>query len=141
MTMTTVKQAFGKVVVSLPIDAVIPQRQISAQCRSLPTYKRIACSIGEIGLVEPIAVYPRAPNDYLLLDGHIRLDVLKVNGANEIPAILATDDEAYTYNKRVNSVPPLMEHYMILKALSNGVDEKKLATALNVDIVTLQKKE
>lgn len=141
MAMETVKQAFGQIVVFLPIEAVTPQREISTHCRTLPTYKRIACSIGQIGLVEPIAVYPRGPNDYLLLDGHIRLDVLKQNGATEVPAILSTDDEAYTYNKRVNCVPPITEHYMILKALSNGVDEKLLAAALNVDISTLQKKQ
>jgi hypothetical protein len=139
--MTTVKQAFGKLVMSLPIEAVRPQREVSTQCRALPTYKRIASSIGQIGLVEPIAVYAQGPNDYLLLDGHIRLDVLKQHGAKEIPAFLATDDEAYTYNKRVNCVPPITEHYMILKALANGVDEQKLATALNVDISKLQTKQ
>ena len=139
--MTTVKQAFGKVVVSLPIETITPQRELSTQCRALPTYKRIACSIGQIGLVEPVAVYSRGPNNYLLLDGHVRLDILKQNGAKEIPAILATDDEAYTYNKRVNSIPPIMEHYMILKALANGVDENMLAAALNVNISTLQRKQ
>src|SRR5262249_21593939 len=38
-------------------------------------------------------------------------------------------------------IPPIAEHYMILKALSHGVDETMLAAALNLDIATVQKKQ
>ena len=42
-------------------------------------------------------------------------------------------DEAYTYNRRVNHAPPVALHFMILKALTKGVRETRLAAALNVD--------
>ena len=140
MLMTTVRQAFGKTIVQLPIESVVPQRKLSDKFLKSVTFKRIAASISHIGLVEPIAVYPRGPNEYLLLDGHIRLHVLKDRGAVEVPAILESDDEAYTYNKRVNHAPTVAEHLMILKALANGVSQETLADALNVDVADIQKK-
>jgi RepB plasmid partitioning protein/Response regulator receiver domain len=87
-----------------------------------------------------LVVYPRKANDYLLLDGHLRLDILKAQGVNEVRCTFATDDEAYTYNRRVNHAPPVAEHFMILKALENGVSEKRLAEALSVDVANIQKK-
>jgi hypothetical protein len=53
---------------------------------------------------------------------------------------VATDDESYTYNKRTNYLPPIAEHYMILKALTNGVAEQRIAEALDVDITEIRKK-
>ena len=138
--MTTIRQGFGKTIVPLPVESVIPQRKLSDKFLKSVTFKRIAASINHIGLVEPIAVYARSPNEYLLLDGHIRLHVLKENGATEAPAILEDDDEAYTYNKRVNHAPTVAEHLMILKALANGVSQETLAAVLNVDVADIQKK-
>jgi hypothetical protein len=138
--MTTLKQAFGKTIVSVPVQSIVSQRELSSRFLKGTAYKRIASSISHIGLVEPIAVYPRAPNEYLLLDGHVRLHVLKENGAVEVPAILENDDEAYTYNKRVNHPMAVAEHFMILKALSNGVTQDVLAAVLNVDVASIQKK-
>jgi hypothetical protein len=76
----------------------------------------------------------------LLLDGHVRFDILKEIGATEVRAIFATDDEAYTYNKRVNHIPPVAEHFMILKALSSGVSEERIAQVLNVDAASIRQK-
>src|SRR5260370_26789963 len=98
MLMTKIRQAFGKTIVQFPVQSVIPQRKLSEKFLKSVTFKRIAAWISHIGLVEPIAVYLRAQNEYLLLDGHIRLHVLKDSGAVEVPAILESDDEAYTYN-------------------------------------------
>jgi len=57
--MPAVKQAFGKVVVSLPLQSIVPQREMSPRFLKGPIYKRIAASIRQLGLIEPIAVYPR----------------------------------------------------------------------------------
>ncbi len=46
--------------------------------------------------------------------------------------LVATDDEAYTYNKRVNRLAIIQEHRMILTALQKGVSEERLARALNL---------
>jgi hypothetical protein len=87
-------------------------------------------------LVEPPVVYadPRRPGTYLLLDGHLRVEVLKERGESEVFCLLATDDEAFTYNKRISRIAPIQEHFMIMRALERGVSEQRIARALNVDV-------
>jgi hypothetical protein len=140
MSSSKVKPAFTQHVVTLPIGSIVPQKTVSADVRKNVTYKRIRTSLEHIGLIEPLVVYPRGPNDYLLLDGHVRLDILKETGVTEVRTIFATDDEAYTYNKRVNHAPPVAEHFMILKALSSGVSEERIAQVLNVDVAAIKQK-
>jgi len=105
-------------------------------------FKRIASSIAEIGLVEPIVVTRdrQDPTQYTLLDGHLRLEVLKDQGATDTPCIISTDDEAFTYNKRISRLATIQEHKMILRALTLGASEERIAKALNVNIKTLQEK-
>lgn len=136
----TVKAAFKREVVLLPLGCVVPQKTIDAAVRRSHLYKQIATSMDHVGLIEPLVVYPRSPNEYLLLDGHIRFDILKRSQAHEVRVIMATDDESYTYNKRVNQIPPVAQHFMILKALKNGVDEGRIAAALNVNIASIRRK-
>ena len=140
MPETKVKAAFTDQVVVLSIDKIVPQKEVSAAHRKGPIYKRIAVSLQHVGLIEPLVVFPRGRNDFLLLDGHLRLDILKSGGATSVRTIFAMDDEAYTYNKRVNHAPPIAEHFMILKALANGVCEERIAAALNVDVGNIRKK-
>ena len=59
-------------------------------------YRQIATSVQEIGLVEPLVIFPSANGSYLLLDGHIRFDVLRIRQALTVRCITATDDEAHT---------------------------------------------
>jgi hypothetical protein len=136
-----VKPAFNQQVVVLPIDVIVPQKELSPEFRKSTTYKRISSSLEHIGLIEPIVVYPRGPRDYLLLDGHARVDVLKRLGATEVRTIFAMDDEAYTYNKKVNHAPPVAEHFMMLKALSHGVTEERLAQVLNVSVSAIRQRQ
>src|SRR5271154_1307520 len=124
----------------LPVQSIVAQREIMPWYRKRHTYLQIAASLEQVGLIEPLVVFPRGPNEYLLLDGHVRLDILKRSGAAEVRAIFATDDEAYTYNKRVNHAPPVAEHFMILKALSSGVSEERIAQVLNVDVAAIRQK-
>ena len=77
-----VKPAFNQQVVVLPIDVIVPQKELSPEFRKSTTYKRISSSLEHIGLIEPLVVYPRGPRDYLLLDGHARLDILKQRGVD-----------------------------------------------------------
>ena len=53
--------------------------------------------------------------------------------------MLATDNESYTYNRRVNYIPPIAQHHMILRALSH-VSEERIASALNVTVATIREK-
>jgi hypothetical protein len=38
---------------------------------------------------------------------------------------VSTDDEAFTYNKRISRIAPIQEHRMILKAIERGVSGGK----------------
>jgi hypothetical protein len=135
-----IKAAFDQQVVTLPIQNIVAQREILPWYRRRHTYLQISASLEQVGLIEPLVVFPKGPNEYLLLDGHVRLDILKRRGATEVRAIFSTDDEAYTYNKRVNHAPPVAQHFMILKALKNGVSEERIATALNVNVGNIRKR-
>ena len=141
MANNRVNIAFEKEECMLPIDNIVPQREIGKDYRTGVKYRQIASSIDSVGIIEALVVYPRSTGEYLLLDGHIRLDILKVKNATEVRCILSTDDETFTYNKRVNHVPPILQHYMILKALDNGVSEKRLAEALSVEVENIRQRK
>jgi ParB-like chromosome segregation protein Spo0J len=96
--------------------------------------------VKEIGLIEPVVVVPNADKGFLLLDGHLRLAILKELGATEVKSLLATDEDGYTYNKRVNYIPPVAQHLMLLQALTRGVSEERIAAALNVDVYAVRQK-
>jgi hypothetical protein len=126
--------------VLLPISSVIARMVLTTEVRKSKKYKQIAASIQHVGLVEPLVVSPLGDGTYLLLDGALRLDVLKQRNEVEVRCILSTDDEGYTYNKRVNHLSTIGEHYMILKALSNGVSEQDISASLCVDVGTIRRK-
>jgi hypothetical protein len=49
----------------------------------------------------------RGANSYLLLDGHLRIEVLRDLGQTEVECLVSTDDEAFTYNKRISRLSPV----------------------------------
>ena len=49
------------------------------------------------------------------------LEALRELAAQNALCLISTDDEAYTYNKRVNRLATVQEHFMILRALERGV--------------------
>src|SRR4030095_10618430 len=76
----------------------------------------------------------------VLLDGHLRYDVLLETGTEAVRCVVATDDEGYTYNKRINRLATIQEHLMIVRAIERGVSEEKLAKALNLDIKGIRRR-
>ncbi len=62
------------------------------------------------------------------------------SGETTARCLLAHDDEAFTYNKRINHLATIQEHYMIVRALERGVSEEKLANALNVNIQQIKRR-
>ncbi|PJI42241.1 plasmid partitioning protein RepB C-terminal domain-containing protein [Ferrovibrio sp.] len=115
---------------------------VTDQIRTSAKYAQIVASIQEVGLVEPpiVAHDPRDTAKYILLDGHLRLDVLQAMGETSVICLVSTDDEAFTYNKRVNRLAIIQEHRMILKALERGASEERIARALNVDVGSIKRK-
>lgn len=93
-------------------------------------------------MVEPLVVAKdrRLPGKFILLDGHMRLEVLKKLEAADALCLIANDDEAYTYNNRINRLAIIQEHRMILKAIERGVSEDRLAAVLNVNPDNIRRK-
>jgi ParB-like chromosome segregation protein Spo0J len=132
----SVRIAFSRRVVVLALSNVMPMRQPERGVRQTKRYKCIAASIAEVGLVEPLVVaaqHDKLP-PYLLVDGHLRHAALTDLGKTEAPCLIADDDEAFTYNKHVNRLATVQEHYMIVRAVEHGVSEERLAKTLNIDI-------
>ena len=132
--------AFELKTVFLPIASISARTSITQETRKSKKYRQIAASIEHVGLIEPLVVSPRDDGTFLLLDGALRMDILAQRKDVDVRCILATDDEGYTYNKRVSHLSNIGEHYMILKALANGVSEKMISESLNVDVETIRRK-
>lgn len=138
-----VKAAFEGAPMRLAISDIQPLRLVTPTIKGSVKYAQIVASIREVGIIEPpvVARDRAAPGKYLLLDGHLRLEVLKDTGKEDALCLIATDDEAFTYNKRVNRLAIIQEHRMILKAIERGASEDRIAKALNIDVKTLHHKK
>jgi hypothetical protein len=135
-----VKMAFEENGICLAIADIQPLKLVTAALKMSTKYLQIATSIREVGIIEPpmVAHDRETLGKYLLLDGHLRIEVLKDMGRTEVDCLISTDDEAYTYNKRVNRLAIIQEHRMILKAIERGASDERIAKALNIDVKTLQ---
>lgn len=137
-----VQLGFESDCVTIPVADILPVRVLSKSIKSSRKYTQITASIREIGLVEPpvVARNGDASGSWLLLDGHVRIEVLKDLGREHVECLVSTDDEAFTYNKRVSRIAPVQEHRMILKAIERGVPEEKIAAALDLNPRSIQRK-
>lgn len=140
--MPPVRIAFKRRLEMLPLASLLPLRTVPPDWKESVKYKRIARSVLEIGMIEPLVVAPAAGQGgrYLLLDGHLRHAVLSDAGAHEAKCLIAQDDEAFTYNKRINRLATIQEHYMIVRAIERGVSEDKLARALDLDVKAIRRR-
>lgn len=134
--------AFEDVTLRILLTNIDPLRDVSEKTRASAKYAQIAASIEEVGIIEPpVVIRDHAdPERYHLLDGHLRLDILRRRGDAEVVCLIAIEDEAFTYNKRVNRIAIIQEHKMILNAVKKGVSEERLARALNVNISSIRSK-
>jgi len=58
-----VKTAFNQQVIVLPIQSIVPQREILPTYRKSPIYLQISVSLEHVGLIEPLVVFPKGPNE------------------------------------------------------------------------------
>jgi hypothetical protein len=137
-----IQTAFGSEVVALPLSQLLPLRKVAEPIRQSGKYLAIKASLQEIGLIEPLVVYPQRgrPDQFLLLDGTIRWDILKTLGESEALCLKATDDDSFTYNHKVCQLSPIQEHFMILRAIERGVSEERIAVTLNVNVAAIRRK-
>jgi ParB/RepB/Spo0J family partition protein len=133
------KLAFEMRKIELPLDAVLPVRNIKSP-HNLRRFRTIVASIREVGMIEPLMVHPQRdkPDRFVLLDGHLRHLALKQLGKTTVECIVATDDECFTYNARINRLPPIQCHKMIAKAVRNGVKVERIAAALDMSQNTVR---
>jgi ParB-like chromosome segregation protein Spo0J len=134
------KLAFEASSLRIPLTQILPLRPVPDNVKKSVKYAQIAASIKEVGIIEPpVVIRDRdEPSTYHLLDGHLRIEVLKDEGIGAVVCLISTEDEAYTYNKRINRLAIIQEHRMIITALERGVSEERLARALNVNIKAIR---
>lgn len=142
MSATTVKIAFDQHIVVLALDAILPLKKVPQAIKTSVKYRRIAKSIADIGIIEPLVVapHPEEKARYLLLDGHMRREALIEQGERSARCLVSHDDEAFTFNKRINRLATVQEHFMIVRALERGVSEEKLASALDVNLKVIKRR-
>lgn len=140
--MSKVLLGFVPDTLSVPLEQILPSRKTPDGLIASVKFKQILASIKDIGLIEPLSVIAanKTTGQHLLLDGHIRLIALKECGYEEAPCLVATDDESYTYNSRINRLSTIQEHFMIRRAIGRGLSMERLAKALNVDVSHILKK-
>lgn len=138
-----VQLSFETTSLRIPITEIIPLKQLAPSVLKSVKYAQIAASIAEVGIIEPPVIIrdQKDVDKFHLLDGHIRLDVLAKRGETEVVCLVATEDEAYTYNRRISRLATIQEHKMILTAIEKGVPEERLARALNVNISSIRNKK
>ena len=140
--MTKVPLGFIPDTLLVPLDQILPSRKTPTGLITSVKFKQIRSSIDDVGLIEPLSVTAanKTTGQHLLLDGHIRLIALTELGFIEAPCLVATDDEAYTYNSRINRLSTIQEHFMIRRAIERGLSMERLAKALSVDVSHIIKK-
>ena len=134
--------AFERDGVMVAMDRLLPLKILRAGVKSSKKYVQILGSIRAIGLVEApvVAPVPKQPGRYFLLDGHLRVEALKDLGIAEVECLVSTDDESYTYNKRINRLAAVQEHRMITRAIQRGVPEEKIAAALGIEVASVHRR-
>ena len=118
----------------IPIGDIQLLRTPAVDVSKSTKYKQIRSSLRELGSIEPpvVAEDPQCKGKYLLLDGHMRIQAMRELGVTEVSCIVSTDDEGFTYNKRVNRLATVQQHRMVVRAIERGVSEDRIAKALNV---------
>lgn len=140
--MNEVKAAFEDQVVEVALDALLPLKSVPASVRKSSKYRQIASSVAAVGVIEPLVVARSkdGAGKFVLLDGHLRHAILVDADATVVRCLVSTDDEAFTYNKRINRLATIQEHLMIVRAIERGVSEDRLAKALNLDVRAIRRR-
>jgi ParB-like chromosome segregation protein Spo0J len=137
-----VNLAFDQNLVTIAVSSIIPLKTFPDSVKSSRQFLQILSSIKAVGLIEAPVVIPDKKNNgtWFLLDGHQRLEALKKLGTAEVQCLIATGDDTFTYNKRVNRIPPIQEHRMITRAIERGVSSSDIAQALNLQTESVRRR-
>ena len=139
-TPSLVKISFRQELLEIPLAHLVALKDTDSSAMKGRKYMQLEASLQHVGLIEPLAVFPQVDGRFLVINGNLRLHVLRKLEIPKARCTVALDDESYTYNRRVNALSPITEHFMILKAIANGVTEERIATGLNVDVKTIKQR-
>jgi len=128
--------------ITLALDRILPSRKPPEGLHTSRKFKQIVASMEAVGMIEPLSVgkADKKTGQHVLLDGHMRLLALRQLGYTDAPCLIATDDESYTYNNRINRIASIQEHQMLRRAVERGMKPERLAKALSVDVSLIHKK-
>jgi RepB plasmid partitioning protein/ParB-like nuclease family protein len=140
------RSGFERNTIKVPIEDILPTRVVLPTIRHSPKFKTILASMQDVGIIEPLAVFREGADEngktkYILLDGHLRLEALKVLGATEALCLISTDDEGFTYNRQINRLSAIQEHRMIIQAIEKNVPPERIAKALNVNVQRIRERQ
>ena len=143
--MTSITKGFLDETVSVPLDRIAPTRALSKDIHRTRKFRTILASVRDVGIIEPLAVFPDKGDDgkpsYILLDGHLRFEALREIGESHALCLVSTDDESFTYNRRVNKLSAVQEHNMIVKAIERGLSQERIAIALDVNVKRIRERQ
>jgi len=130
----SIRLGFERDCVEVPLDKIRFTVPLPVGLKESVVYRRVSTSINAIGLVEPIVVALDRDQvgTFIVLDGRMRVEALRDLGVLQATCLVSTDDEGYTYNKRVNRLSVVQAHRMIVRAAERGVSVQQLADALDV---------
>jgi ParB-like chromosome segregation protein Spo0J len=142
LTANLLKAAFESQPVMLQLNALESSRPLPHTATSSKKFLQILASLATIGLVEPLIVVRVEGDDdrYRILDGRLRIEALRRLNATEAMCLIATDDEAYTYNKHISRLTSAQDARMIAKAIERGVPRERIASVLGIEINTVQRR-
>ena len=142
LSVNRVKLSFERRSIILPLEQIVPLKKLRPGIKESKKYIQILGSVRVIGLVEaPVVTADNSrAGQYFLLDGHLRIEVLKDLGVDVVECLVSTDDEAYTYNKRINRIAAVQEHRMIKRAVERGVPEAQIAEALGLEVGSIRRR-
>jgi hypothetical protein len=137
-----VKLAFETTGILLQLSQLVPLKTMRPGTKESKKYAQILRSVKAIGLVEAPVVSrdPTRSERFFLLDGLLRLEALKDLGIEQVECLISTDDETYTYNKRINRLVPVQEHKMVVNAIKRGVPAAQIAEALGLEVNSVRRR-
>ncbi|KGS40361.1 parB-like nuclease domain protein [Burkholderia pseudomallei MSHR5613] len=135
-----VESGFNSEWFDVPLNVLHASKALPPRVKQSVKYAQIRSSVEVIGVVEPVVVIPHAsvPGHFSILDGHLRVEVLNDLGRDRVRCLISKDDEALTYNKRVNRLAAIQEYNMIVRVYESGVTVERLAAALGLSAGTIR---
>ena len=103
------------------LERLLPVRKEPLAVRGTRKSQQLKASIEAVGLIEPLSVAAAdKAGMHVLLDGHLRLTAAQMLEWPEIAVLVASDDEGYTYNSRVNRLSTIQETHMLRRTMAQA---------------------